>query len=157
MLGDCPLSQMKYQLNKLTKWISWEWFWLHASSNKIFRMKLYFCLVSIVTRDTGAVVLIISQFSALSTAPGSQNLCVWSDAHENMVKVEWWHLPRLHLALAPHPFVYSAYTHARLYGFVCHTMALLTSAVLTHILASRDMRFSHDFTCMQRLPVRWKK
>lgn len=60
------------------------------------------------------MVLVISQFSALSTASGSQDICVWSDAHENTVKLEWWHLPRLHLALLLHPLVYCTYTHAHI-------------------------------------------
>ena len=56
-----------------------------------------------------------SQFSALSTASSSQDICVWSDAHKNTVKLEWLHLPRFHLALVLHPLVYytgtSTHTH----------------------------------------------
>lgn len=63
------------------------------------------------------MVLVISQFSALSTASSSQDLCVWSDAHENTVKLEWWHLPRLHLAPLLHPLVYYAHTHSHTYNW----------------------------------------
>ena len=73
------------------------------------------------------MVLVISQFSALSVASSSQDLCVWSDAHENTVKLEWWHLPRLHLAWVLHPLVYCTHTHTHM-----HTHTHTHTRIHTH-------------------------